>query len=461
MCRIQCKIPFTLILTIWTLFSVEIASVAATEPQSASTSSEGLAIKTTQKASDVDNRDIQSTVVMAYAARENASTSAVCGDEIEVQVRGMGAWLYNLADIVASDTDLAQFKTKSGSSLIGEKVDPLVIQKWQEMVLQLTSHLCLYVNGVAFPELKAFRPYWDPAVNTPIDSTGCPQITLRFDFVKPDTSSLSSEEADVLNKRWNDLVHHIYSNTSAKNLFVGAKTDLTVGFDDSKYGSHYLSSALNPDYADPTNPTERERGLTFRVRPFSWSGMKWSIGIIASLIIAIIAFGFCTNLLRDPTLPARPAIAFRGATTAQPYSLAFCQIAFWTIVIVASYLFIYLSTGNYNCFNSTALTLLGISATTGLGAVVINNNDPSRATAWSSQMDTFYKKWLLISLFIDLLCERETMSFHRLQLITWTVVLAFVFVRSVFNTLGMPVLDPTLLILVGIVNGAYLGMKAA
>jgi hypothetical protein len=75
-------------------------------------------------------------------------------------------------------------------------------------------------------------------------------------------------------------------------------------------------------------------------------------------------------------------------------------------------------------------------------------------------MIAFYQKWTGVAFFIDLFCERENMSFHRVQLIAWTVILAFVFVRSIFVSLGMPNYDPTLLILVGIVNGTYLGLKA-
>jgi hypothetical protein len=273
---------------------------------------------------------------------------------------------------------------------------------------------------------------------------------------------MSGDEASDVNQRWNNLVRHIYNYTDEKNWNIGAKTDITVGFSDSTYGSHYMISALNPDYRNPKQPTEDEKSKTFRVRPFSLEGMNLSIGIMAGLVVFTFVFGAFTNLLRDPTLPDRPSLWSGGKPVAKPYSLAFCQIAFWTIIIVACYLFIYLSTNNYNCFNSTALALLGISATTGLGAVVINNStQQARQQQWSAQMVSFYTKWRWISFFTDLFCERENMSFHRIQLVVWTVVIALVFVNSVFSNLEMPTYDPTILILIGIANGTYLGMKAA
>jgi hypothetical protein len=61
--------------------------------------------------------------------------------------------------------------------------------------------------------------------------------------------------------------------------------------------------------------------------------------------------------------------------------------------------------------------------------------------------------------FLDLLQERNSVDFHRFQMMTWTVILGVVFAFGVFQQLAMPKFDTTLLILMGISNGTYLGFK--
>src|ERR1700757_4175611 len=71
-----------------------------------------------------------------------------------------------------------------------------------------------------------------------------------------------------------------------------------------------------------------------------------------------------------------------------------------------------------------------------------------------------WNQWIL-----DLLSEEndmskpQIMSFHRFQMIVWTLVLGVVFCSEVLTKLGMPNFDSTLLILMGISSGTYLGFK--
>ena len=50
-------------------------------------------------------------------------------------------------------------------------------------------------------------------------------------------------------------------------------------------------------------------------------------------------------------------------------------------------------------------------------------------------------------------------SFHRFQMFIWTLVLVVFFIVSVWNRLSMPEFSMTLLALMGISNGTYLGFK--
>jgi hypothetical protein len=59
----------------------------------------------------------------------------------------------------------------------------------------------------------------------------------------------------------------------------------------------------------------------------------------------------------------------------------------------------------------------------------------------------------------DLLWDGNGMSFHRFQIVVWTLVLGFIFVASVYAELTMPDFSATLLGLMGISSGTYLGFK--
>jgi hypothetical protein len=61
--------------------------------------------------------------------------------------------------------------------------------------------------------------------------------------------------------------------------------------------------------------------------------------------------------------------------------------------------------------------------------------------------------------FTDILTDVNGISLHRFQAFVWTFVLGIVFVTDVIMTTTMPKFDGTLLALLGISNGAYLGFK--
>ncbi|HSL02253.1 MAG TPA: hypothetical protein VK901_01770 [Nitrospiraceae bacterium] len=59
----------------------------------------------------------------------------------------------------------------------------------------------------------------------------------------------------------------------------------------------------------------------------------------------------------------------------------------------------------------------------------------------------------------DICDDGNGMSFHRVQVVIWTVVLGTVFIRSVANGMSLPEFSETLLALLGMSNGTYLGFK--
>jgi len=59
----------------------------------------------------------------------------------------------------------------------------------------------------------------------------------------------------------------------------------------------------------------------------------------------------------------------------------------------------------------------------------------------------------------DILTDANGVSLHRFQMLVWTIVLAGVFLKGVYDDLGMPNFSATLLALMGITSGTYLGLK--
>ena len=59
----------------------------------------------------------------------------------------------------------------------------------------------------------------------------------------------------------------------------------------------------------------------------------------------------------------------------------------------------------------------------------------------------------------DLVTDANGVSFHRFQMIVWTVILGILFLAAVYRDLAMPQFSGTMLALMGISAGTYLGFK--
>jgi len=59
----------------------------------------------------------------------------------------------------------------------------------------------------------------------------------------------------------------------------------------------------------------------------------------------------------------------------------------------------------------------------------------------------------------DLLTHVNGVNLHRFQMVVWTIVLGFLFCVGVYKELAMPAFSATLLALMGISSGTYLGFK--
>jgi hypothetical protein len=229
---------------------------------------------------------------------------------------------------------------------------------------------------------------------------------------------------------------------------------------------------------------------------YTWA----AVAFLGALVLALVVLGKRSSLLRDSS----------GAENAS-YSLAKHQMAAWFLVVIGAYLFVWMITGSFSSISTTALILIGISGATGLAAVTLDQSkrearrqqrqalelerkeiegllresEPRVRTAGlaitaeaSALLDSIQKKRARLeqvqaellrmdallpsenrSWYLDLLSDEHGVSLHRLQMAVWTVVLMAVFIRAVHTDLLMPEFDATLLGLMGISSGAYIGFK--
>ena len=266
----------------------------------------------------------------------------------------------------------------------------------------------------------------------------------------------------------------------------------------------------------PTNVSvglDGEYALNSRVTGHSFELIRFDPNrtVVAGLLFAaaltlFFVYVVRSNVLRDlgpePDIGSRwREFAPRGAAEPRkPWSLARTQMAWWFFWVVGGFLFVTVITRAMDVLTGSALALIGISAATLLGAVAVDTSDtaaPDRAAliadrdareahlnAIAQQIKTlpagtpippallddrtatrkmlratYARLGLSQGLWNDLLADPQGQSFHRFQLIVWTAVLTWLFVVGVYRRLAMPDFSATLLGLVGICNGLYVGFK--
>jgi hypothetical protein len=212
-----------------------------------------------------------------------------------------------------------------------------------------------------------------------------------------------------------------------------------------------------------------------------------------------------TNIIREPGPCPNGKL--------RPYSLGRTQMAFWFFLIYLSYLVIWLITGALDTITASLLGLMGISAGTALGEAMIDagkddaltgkvqdltaqrqqleqtipslqaqisglsdNSDADTRDALNRQLQDARQQLATVNQqsqattpqtastasfgFIkDILSDSNGYSFHRFQIFAWTIVLGIMFLSSVYNNLMMPEFSATLLGLMGLSSGTYIGFK--
>ena len=276
-----------------------------------------------------------------------------------------------------------------------------------------------------------------------------------------------------------DFVFRLERNDANKDLWARlleapftqpiAKMHLSVGYE----GSSPL-------------PERGDAGL-MKLRKMEWGYAAWAW--IFVLVLVLWYFRHLvksTDILRNgPPINKQP----------QAFSLGRSQMAWWLFIVIISYVTIWMITGNRDTVSNSTLILIGISGATALGAVAIDATASTRnktaidrlsveettlraqltATGITPELTNALNDRLAaiqqekvnvvkappsVGWLTDVLTDDNgAVALHRLQVILWTFVLGVVFLASVFHVLSMPEFNTTLLALMGISAGTYLGFK--
>ena len=180
--------------------------------------------------------------------------------------------------------------------------------------------------------------------------------------------------------------------------------------------------------------------------------------------LALFLLMLCWLAMRTALLRDRGTLTPAGKLP--PYSLSRFQMAFWSFLIIAAYVFIWMVTDELDTITGSVLALLGIGSSTALAATLIDKEKTTgtvtggvEAQAPAAASPPARTAAVSEGFLRDVLSDDNGISLHRLQLFAWTLVLGIIFVASVYDGLQMPQFNPTLLGLMGISSGTYLGFK--
>jgi hypothetical protein len=379
-------------------------------------------------------------------------------------------------------------KLKTDKVITSEETgEALVVEQLPRLNLFIGEHLMKTLQPT---EYTKDDPRWYPA--DPVQSQAAPgRSWLEFNLKRDAANKLSRAD-------WDPVL---------KTPGISPKMDLAVGiYDGNRNTAHVMALPVGADTAAP----QLEFHLR-RVAPDEWTvvGMILLVGAVIGFLYLLLRSG----IVRDTACAVRK-------DGLPPLSLGRCQMAFWFFLVICAFYFLWLITGrgDNDTINSTILILIGISTGTALGSAIASKDeaetadakneaakdaypnkikDAKRALAAANkdrkkidpkdtagiaaknaeikeQMDKVadleaglkdWRKKNRRQSLLDLLSEDEgegrVITFHRFQIVVWTLVLGVVFVSEVLTKLAMPVFDTTLLTLMGISSGTYLGFKVS
>lgn len=177
------------------------------------------------------------------------------------------------------------------------------------------------------------------------------------------------------------------------------------------------------------------------------------------LILLVFSLGLFVHLCRTTSIIRAPVPPGGGGQ--RPYSLSRFQMAFWFFLVISGYVMVWMITGELDTITDSILALIGIGAGTSLGAALIDSAPAAPTAAAPGPPVPPPPPAPTQGFLADVLSDSSDggISIHRFQMFAWTLILGVIFVSSVYAGLAMPEFNATLLGLMGISSGTYLGFK--
>ncbi len=176
-------------------------------------------------------------------------------------------------------------------------------------------------------------------------------------------------------------------------------------------------------------------------------------GIVLLLMaIIIIFFDRKYAMLRDTS-----------SATKKPYSYSRVQLAWWTVIVLSSFIAIFIVKCDAPTMERSQLILLGISTVTIASARLIDNSDEKNPAVLYRNQDSESENFML-----DILSDENGVSIPRFQAVVFNLVFGIWFMIKVMHNIDvvadasmiMPVLSDNNLILLGLSSGTYAALKA-
>ncbi len=331
--------------------------------------------------------------------------------------------------------------------------NPVAIDKTPKIVGvrsgRADSHLVdldddLFVKVTNLPELVKNGPVslYLSGRQVPVDEPEIHYLTGELKF------RLVNQRTPESKKAWHDLLEPL-SFTRIVSVRVGPANGPPLAFD------------------------KQEVTIKLIVVPQLWF-WTW-VGLFAAGVLTLVWLAKRTTLLRASSGAVGPGQLPR-------YSLARVQMAFWTVLVLGSYVFLWLVMDEADTLTASAVALIGISGSTALGAVLVDSakrgdviaklaplqQEPqappsNAATAVTPPASAAGGQQVAASpsvgFLIDILTDSSGLCLHRVQMFLWTLVLGVVAVNYVYQHLEIPEFDGTLLALMGVSSGTYIGFK--
>jgi len=247
------------------------------------------------------------------------------------------------------------------------------------------------------------------------------------------------------------------------------------------------------------HPLSRVEGANLDLRLnklyLDWTSWLW-FALLAAVVIALVLFARRSDMLREgPTV----------AGTRRPYSLARSQMAWWFFLVVVAYVFIWMVTGDRDTIPPSLLGMMGISAATAIAATAMapaGGSVAKRREAFDAEIaatesaiqeittdmtqtaemrpalepkvaELQTRRNELVARRAEALStlgssggwkdlvqdEQGAFALDRFQIVVWSLVMGGVFLNSVLFDLTMPEFSATMLALMGVSAGTYLGFQ--